>query len=709
MISGPSDVLPHIPSNPDQYAIPQFEFTLQAADSDPDAEAAGFDYLVDWGDGTAPTEVLATPGNGSGVVVSHAFEGVAFDQHTIQVTAASSQGLGSASHEVTLQPVLEVASGQTFIVGTNGGDDVSLEAASRDLPTQVHYNGVDYGFFPNDFSGFLVIFGQGGNDSIGASNTIAVTVFGGDGPDSIVADWNGSHVAILSGSGNDDIVVETSPRNPYFVIGEDGDDQITINLLPIDDSSTGVHNLDGGEGSDTYTINYVELRNLHFIPREAGRVDDTGTTGSDSLIINGTPEGDEFHKLSESGIVQKFEAGFGPADFYHQGVEQITIDGQAGDDLIIDPGSDTTLLGGPGNDIIVVDGTTGTGVSVDGGQNADTIIVELGVLGGPVNVMDSGTIGEDTLIIEGTSSADQIDVNASAVTFETESIQYSSSIDNLAVNGGSGDDTISVLATDVDALSINGQDGVDIIDVQLENVSSDVTLEEPGASVTLIGTAGSDKIQFRPMGNDGEIEVVFKGSSRSRIRPTGQVIVHGDEGDDDISVSNSIDVSFWLYGDLGDDRLDGGAGHDALFGGLGDDHLVGGSGRDFLVGGGGADRIVGNSDDDILVSGILLYESNETAIDRIMREWTANATYANRTAHLLGASGGLNDGYYLITDGPSANVLDDNTSDTLTGSSGTDWFFANLFLDNGDDATKKDKITDMHASELALDLDFVEI
>jgi hypothetical protein len=45
----------------------------------------------------------------------------------------------------------------------------------------------------------------------------------------------------------------------------------------------------------------------------------------------------------------------------------------------------------------------------------------------------------------------------------------------------------------------------------------------------------------------------------------------------------------------------------------------------------------------------------------------------------------------------------------LMGAAGQDWFFANLFLDNGDDANHKDKITDLHANEFALDLDFIGV
>jgi hypothetical protein len=56
----------------------------------------------------------------------------------------------------------------------------------------------------------------------------------------------------------------------------------------------------------------------------------------------------------------------------------------------------------------------------------------------------------------------------------------------------------------------------------------------------------------------------------------------------------------------------------------------------------------------------------------------------------------------------STTVLDDNDKDTLAGDQGVDWFFANLWIDCGDDANHKDKIEDISVFELlfANDLDF---
>ncbi len=51
--------------------------------------------------------------------------------------------------------------------------------------------------------------------------------------------------------------------------------------------------------------------------------------------------------------------------------------------------------------------------------------------------------------------------------------------------------------------------------------------------------------------------------------------------------------------------------------------------------------------------------------------------------------------------GLRAAVFDDAAADVMTGSSGQDWFWANI------DAGVKDRITDLGASEFATDLDFI--
>ena len=58
-----------------------------------------------------------------------------------------------------------------------------------------------------------------------------------------------------------------------------------------------------------------------------------------------------------------------------------------------------------------------------------------------------------------------------------------------------------------------------------------------------------------------------------------------------------------LYGEEGNDTVDGGAGHDRLFGGEGNDVLDGGTGDDFLHGGEGDDTLTGGAGEDIFAFG----------------------------------------------------------------------------------------------------------
>ena len=240
------------------------------------------------------------------------------------------------------------------------------------------------------------------------------------------------------------------------------------------------------------------------------------------------------------------------------------------------------------------------------------------------------------------------------------------------------------------------------------HLADNLTVSMQGSSTVKVNASF-----LRQPGNDNGCQ-----SGNDKVFSTAgvtKILVHLCDGNDQAVVAGSITTPATLDGGAGDDNLKGGAGHDILLGGDGDDLLVGGSGRDILIGGLGADRIVGNADDDILIAGTTDFDAYESALSAILAEWTSGRSYAQRTANITGNGTGasfaarLNANYFFNVDtakGP-VTVHDDDAKDMLTGTEGQDWFFANLFLDNGDDAEKKDKITDLHAGEFALDLDFI--
>src|SRR5262249_25551677 len=95
-------------------------FSLSASDPSAVDQAAGFDYLITWGDGSPQQTVSRTPGNGSGVAVDHVFAQVG--TYTVQVTATDKDGGASpASFAVAITNAQVNLSGRVFQDLNNDG------------------------------------------------------------------------------------------------------------------------------------------------------------------------------------------------------------------------------------------------------------------------------------------------------------------------------------------------------------------------------------------------------------------------------------------------------------------------------------------------------------------------------------------------------------------------------------------------------------
>jgi Ca2+-binding RTX toxin-like protein len=141
-----------------------------------------------------------------------------------------------------------------------------------------------------------------------------------------------------------------------------------------------------------------------------------------------------------------------------------------------------------------------------------------------------------------------------------------------------------------------------------------------------------------------------------------------------------------VIGGAGNDTLIGDAQGNILTGGGGSDLVQAGSGRSLLIGGSGGDTVTGGSGDDIVISGSTTYDTNKTALLRILQEWQrTDQTYAQRIDNLR--HGGGDNGSFVLVWGTT--VKDDGSPDVLTGGPGLDWFFANL-------APGQDTMTDLN-------------
>jgi hypothetical protein len=138
-----------------------------------------------------------------------------------------------------------------------------------------------------------------------------------------------------------------------------------------------------------------------------------------------------------------------------------------------------------------------------------------------------------------------------------------------------------------------------------------------------------------------------------------------------------------VLGGSGGNTLTGGGQSTVLVGGMGHDTLTGGTGRNILIGGAGPDTLTGGLDEDLLASGTTGFSSSLTALDALFDYWNGADDFATRVGNLRAGN---------ILGAPvlnSTSILDDASTDTLTGSAGLDWFFAKLT------APAVDTITDL--------------
>ena len=175
---------------------------------------------------------------------------------------------------------------------------------------------------------------------------------------------------------------------------------------------------------------------------------------------------------------------------------------------------------------------------------------------------------------------------------------------------------------------INGGVGVDTADYSLETGSSGVEVnlraergfDTFGLRDTLISienVTGSD-FADRIFGDDGDNRIDGLAGNDVINAKGGDDSVFGGVGADDIVLGAGDDVAFGGGGDdviggrVGDDEINGGVGADILLGQLGDDTISGDDGADMINGGLGADtidggdgddEILGRNDDDIINGG----------------------------------------------------------------------------------------------------------
>ncbi|MCH7701795.1 MAG: hypothetical protein IID37_08910, partial [Planctomycetes bacterium] len=225
-----------------------------------------------------------------------------------------------------------------------------------------------------------------------------------------------------------------------------------------------------------------------------------------------------------------------------------TLTGDADANVLDGGGGSDSLAGGGGKDTFRFTGAKdGDVVTVDGGQENDTI--------------DLSAYSSDKLTDDGSTITVDLGNNES-FTINYSNIESITTSDGTFAPGGGGGFTVG-------ADTWTGTKGDDVAD----GLGGDDILDGGQGQDTLHGGDGNDFLYGGKGGGVQDTDILF-----------------GDAGND------------YLDGGLGNDILDGGTGDDQLFGGGHDDVLISGGGNDAMDGGGGNDtfRFTGAQDGDVI-------------------------------------------------------------------------------------------------------------
>ncbi|MBQ1327639.1 MAG: hypothetical protein IIY49_06365 [Eubacterium sp.] len=490
-----------------------------------------------------------------------------------QTDAGLSDDISSATDAVEeCKAPCNVKDAEVFVIGSENSDAIFSSADKKIISSGDNYDYIVCGNL-NDhiFSGEDTdrVIGNEGDDVIygGAGND---QLFGDDGNDMIIGGAGNDY--INAGNGDDILVLSAGDD---FIDGGAGDDIYYINL---NGCNNRIYDLEGsntiifGDGIKSDKIKAVR-DNWNDL-----KIYLTGENSGDSLIIKDyciNEEAREFKLIFEDGLVQKAtdkesilrtvcdlqNTEYSPS-IYDDGM---TLVSSSGDDQLNGSNSADTLIGGDGaNRIIGNDGDD----SLSGGKNKDYL---------------SGGNGNDTYIYHSGDGSDTISDNSGENHIEITEYNIS----------------------DIVAYRTNWNDLTIVLDGSGENGLYDDNVDK----IVLEGFYVNENNRHYTISMNGTI--FYATSKTSPLRKvnglsyseymTGfdndSITLFGNAGDDNI---NGTDAEDTLYGGEGNDRILSAGGNDTLSGGSGDDYLEGGAGADTYIVSEGCDTISDNSGNNII-------------------------------------------------------------------------------------------------------------
>lgn len=430
----------------------------------------------------------------------------------------------STSNAISIKMFDSVTTNSDSIVNVAGLNFVDIQTLNLQLSDTIGINS------SSDITGedltSVVVTGSGSlnlnNNTITGSNSTRVTLNASNlqGSVNLNLDSTNNGVAnIQTGSASDNIIIDgiTSDSNGFVIDANGAAD--TINITTSGDGETAKININGGNGSDTLSLDAgVDLSSSNLTLTSIEKLEITG--GGTSQKVAASDVSGSSLEISEAGVgtgiltivVDQTTVNLSTFTFDNSfaiGTDSVTIDasnaasgvnitGTSGDDTITGSNADDTLSGGDAADTI--NGGTGDDTIV-GGNGADTL---------------SGGAGDDEFdITAGTSTEasmdkindyqgdiadnhnDTIDNITGLVGADTASIDVKS-----AISGGSGSEVVTAsVASGIATLSGTNAGLIDTLAEWIDAISVDGVIAAAADDADSIGT-----VAFEFNGNTYVIE-----------------------------------------------------------------------------------------------------------------------------------------------------------------------------------------------------------
>jgi hypothetical protein len=182
-------------------------------------------------------------------------------------------------------------------------------------------------------------------------------------------------------------------------------------------------------------------------------------------------------------------------------LDDVTLDGGPGNDVLLGGSGDELLLGRGGRD--QVDGNAGADLALLGG-GADRFTWDPGDGSDRVE----GRAGRDELLFNGSGAAENFDVSANG-----RRARFFRNVGNITIDLGGVERVTNNALAGVDTVTVGDLTGTDV-----DRVDVDLAADADGDAVTVTGTDGVDDI--RVQGADGTVDVTGLAAS---VRITGAV------------------------------------------------------------------------------------------------------------------------------------------------------------------------------------------